>query len=478
MRSEQLNMSKRPPTPLSDPSTGSASGDSSSSSHPSTATAHHAPRSSRSTPPPRDLSATVQHSISPPELERFEKGKQLVSLDFRRIVVLLRERAEGLTCGGFGCLLTLEQYRALKDNIKSLLEGDSLRAFWKSKLRYDYDSESQLFRVLMGDEVHEGFLAAVSKQIVAFLLDMERSETELIKNVALAIEGTCSRPVEYTLTKDSSYVSSSPILIPVSTSPKKFRSSSKPNAVVPLNEGLPSDIPEYSTDHSGSIPISPASDSTIVERHYSPDNSWMFQSSRVKDENATFIVEIVNTQRRADVMKKIENYFSDCHTESVLTCNISNDESQGGAYIEMWKPPKEGEPIQLSKRNPEWRVTVLDENGRTPTSQEDEARVTLIDFISAKSIPKYLDKDFLEEEIVQLTSKELTLDTVLLGKKLIRLREQKKSLLQQREERKLNKRRLSSDPTDNKQSQEAIRDLIRKHKRLRQGIGGKTMSKE
>ena len=71
---------------------------------------------------------------------------------------------------------------------------------------------------------------------------------------------------------------------------------------------------------------------------------------------------------------------------------------------------------------------------------------------------------------MQLASKELTLDTVLLGEELIRLRDEKKSHLQLRKERKLNKRRPSSNPDDDKQSLKTIRDLIRKHKRRRQGL--------
>ena len=73
----------------------------------------------------------------------------------------------------------------------------------------------------------------------------------------------------------------------------------------------------------------------------------------MEDGNATFIIEVVNTQKRVESMKKIQNYFNDCHIKSVLACNIGNDENQGGAYIKFWKPPKESEPKDLLKRNPE-----------------------------------------------------------------------------------------------------------------------------
>ena len=116
----------------------------------------------------------------------------------------------------------------------------------------------------------------MSKQIIVFLANIEQSKTILIRNVALAIKGAYSEPVEYTLTKDLNYVPASPILTPGPTSPKKLRSSLRPTIILPLNKELPSGILEYPIDHSMLTPSSPTLDSTVVKRHYNPDNLWRF----------------------------------------------------------------------------------------------------------------------------------------------------------------------------------------------------------
>lgn len=426
MSSKQLNMSEKSYTS----STNSSSNSSSSNSF-NTVDATHTPRSSRSTPPQevKDIRAHTALTTQPPATARVDT-EGLSEEKFKEIKSKLERLAQGIDREGLDCLLSLQQYRTLLDTLDNLPSDDIVKGFWEEKARYEYDSETQLFRVLMvAGTIHEGFLGAISEEINEYLSGIRKSGRGLVSNFALAITPRCSQPIHYLLDKNPKYdakpssnASTSSDVDPLPSLSGRYALRNRTNQNV--NEAIAHDSSVESESTSSA--------SSIIEKEYSPDTSWMFRSSQAKDKRPAFIVEVTDTQKRQDLDQKLKSYLTQCDIQSVLICQLANY-NEKGACIELWGPKYQSGSNceEIIGHHRRWRVDILDNEGKIAGQQNDEARIALYDFLTRDTLSRYFSKEAdVENAFGQLASKKLLLDTVKLGRKLIDLRNEEQETKQ------------------------------------------------
>ena len=393
---------------------------------------------------------------SPPNAKLTSHKRQASSkssdiVDAPKAIVTIRMLEKGIRPSDSILKITLQEYRNLLELIEDLSDEDPLKGYWTDKLRYDYDSDTELFQILMPGDIHEGFVDAVRRQIEKYLKTAQSSGITAIEEFAGAIKGRGSADCGYTLKKDPDYM---PMGISdfeepsIGTKPGQTQSYTTRRTVNQLQppeastqrrsprlERLPlrSDGPESGThQRSEQATPSPPSDTSDVEKHLQPDCSFKFVSPDIRDTNAAFIVEVSSTQVPKDLETKIENYFKFCNATAVLACRIGRQYIEGPS-IELFV--RQGVVQQQDQKNykPRWCVQILDKKGALLSQSEQDTYIRLVDFISRESLRDWLKHNMASFErqdgasYEELKSARGSLDIQELGEVLIKLLQEQES---------------------------------------------------
>ncbi|KAI9659624.1 MAG: hypothetical protein M1831_003705 [Alyxoria varia] len=288
----------------------------------------------------------------------------------------LREFAKETGSDGyFECTIKPQEFIKLSDRIDRLPSGDELKGFWE-ELRFEYDSAIQSFWTFMGppSRVHEKFLVAVSEQVNGYLRSLRESEIKPISDFAFAVHEERSSDIRYESRKDANYAdpasnTSSASSSAVRESPVGTRSRSASTKQRDFAQTTPSDA-----SLAGSCSVSFGSDLETVCKHFSPDNSWRFQSARAEDKFAALVLEVQKRQPDQKLEAKIKGLIEHCNAQSVLICKIQRPKTDS-ACIELWRLEDESPHLQ-------WSIELLDERGEVPLQHEQEALLHLEEFIS------------------------------------------------------------------------------------------------
>ena len=395
------------------------------------------------------------------------RSSALDTVDARKAIEKVRRLEKGYRPSPSGFKISLQEYRTLLRLIEGLSEGDPLKGFWADKFRYDYDSETEIFEILMLGSTHQGFLAAIDKQITEYLTRTRSSDIAVVQEFAKAIKERRSTDCEYAKKKDPDYKPSDSSDFKessVATEPnRRTANQSHPQEASTqrrsprLNElSLQSAGPQPDTHNqlSEQATPSPVSDSSDIEKLLSPDCSWGFTSSEIEDDNAAFIVEVASTQDQKKLETKVDNYFKFCNATAVLACRIG-DQFKEGPSIELLVRRSDAQG-QYEKYVRRWRVP-LDGSGHVPVpvGTDQRARIKLYDFISRDSGFRYYSQR--DSNNVCGTYEPLCIDIESLRAELIQLRRKEAK----KEERRTRKRqRTSEELADDSPMPESKRRLL------------------
>lgn len=402
----------------------------------------------------RSASSAEQKDVvplrTPPAEPLWEGGKLLSANEFEQLV---RGYQEGRGGRYLYCSISLQEYKKFRARIKPPTD-DPLRGYWKDKFRYDYDSQSKLFGILMGaDSVHESFLFAIAWQINMYLHRLQQTENPAIKDFASAIEGKRSTMIKYKSQEDPDYVPSTALAsstarrtIPVGTRSRAHQTRGHSSGKAAASNPPSYQVEEEDPDTSDSIP--PNSD--WKENYYSPDDSWRFDSAKAWDKRAAFALEVSDTERIKHLEGKIRGLIGTCNTQAVLACIVVEYKGRGPC-IELWRPQWQYGEEQPAVPEPKmaWRVNLLTEGGEARTETDPQAQIDLFHFITEASLEKHFDQDPDGSDFKMFEEHEpLKLDIVDLSQKLVKFRKKQK---EEQEEEKLErlKRTRAGDEADN-----------------------------
>ena len=382
----------------------------------------------------------------------------------------MREYQRGLSSGYFECRIEIQELELLRSCIGDLPAEDPVKGYFGDKVRYDYDSQTQLLQLLMSpSEIHEQTRLAIHGQIKDYLADMTHSGKPAIRDFASAVRSQGSAKIEYPTQKDQDYepsLSASPPIPLRMVRNTRFSGNQSAGSDWGL-ETIP-DPPRYLHIHDSQICTGQSQEnefnasselvSTLelecVEKHYSPDDAWKFQSPYVEDEQPAFVVEVAHTENQRHLEEKVEGLIRFCNAQAVLVCRTSNS-NERGACIELWKPASNFEEGRREKVEPKlaWRVDILDKQGRVVSSSDNRAAILLDDFITPDSFTEFFGNTS-QREVEFYGHKTLLIRANELGEQLASLRDKKR------------KKRVRIAETEARDAE----SMRRKRQRLRQSV--------
>ncbi len=246
-------------------------------------------------------------------------------------------------------LITIAEYQKALQTFEQP-SFSRLRGYFEDKLRYDYDSTTEVLRICMPGHIHELFCGIVSKALADYLRRISDGGGGAVKAFSSNIVGCNSADITYRSKQDADYeqdfdgyddsFTSNTTDTPPSVSPRHIiptRKSRRLLSRVAQQKHGSSAAAEASDTYVSTSPgtASAYSDAFTIIKKWSPDNSWQHED----DTRPTVIVEVAKTQSMESLTSKAINLIEQCSAKVVLGFHLglsARDHLATAASVTKW----------------------------------------------------------------------------------------------------------------------------------------------
>ena len=312
-------------------------------------------------------------------------------------------------------LLKPAQFTELEAYIDSQADGEPLKAFWIDKLRYEYETDTQVFRIVISDTaIHTLIAAAIREGVDKWLEELREHPEEIIRDCAQAIVWRGSTRIRF------------------------------------LMHNVRQTVEKAAGRESASAR---QADPALVESSYSPDGSWRFKySDQIADEDPAIVYEVAYAQSPRDLYPKIDRYLNFCQTVTVITCRTDLPRSKG-ATLALWSRTNPEHPQQTSgEPYTRWDVSILDAAGE-PVDNGPSAVMGVENFITRDSLEAFFHQYTPREVELLKYCPVYKIDTAALGRRLLDLREEEWRENERAEKKRKRAREVSPDASVEREAQ-------------------------